>query len=256
MQGAREYASAIRYVAGNKIDGFDYVCCGYVCKDHFIFRLGKHARGETLSIYLLKEMPPIGTEEATIYYKYFSKENSLTVYDVVSGNMGWTEKYGFVVNSDVIKDTLSAILSNAVLAYDQAVLRAKETEKERKRAEAEAQKNKVKLFENFLMNENSKIITQSKPSVAYVHSSDLGTSTSKKIIRLEINDNGPERESERLLDYFYLVDPDENKIQELQQMIKGRPDNEDFTIDSIEDVFQYINDNFELFKIKTIEILW
>lgn len=79
---------------------------------------------------------------------------------------------------------------------------------------------------------------------------------SKKIVRLEVNDIEPERESERLFECFYLIEPDESKIQELQRMINERLENEEFEIDSIEDVFKYIENNFETISIETKEILW
>ena len=78
-----------------------------------------------------------------------------------------------------------------------------------------------------------------------------------KIVRVDIVDNDYVKYSERLQDTFYLVDPNERKLEELQQKIKNRY--EDDVTDYIADygeIIDFIAENFNTIDIKTREIEW
>ena len=88
-----------------------------------------------------------------------------------------------------------------------------------------------------------------------------------KIVKLEIVDNDTSY-NERLLETFYLTDPDETKLAELKRMIEHRFDYDGLTDEEIEKVeemcddiwgyiYGYIEDNFATLDIdETYEIAY
>ena len=75
-----------------------------------------------------------------------------------------------------------------------------------------------------------------------------------KIVRVDIVDNEPERESERLLDTFYLIDPDRELLNKLQEMIDARY--EDGGIDDYCEIYDFIDEHFTQINIDKFEIEW
>ncbi len=76
------------------------------------------------------------------------------------------------------------------------------------------------------------------------------------IVRLDIVDSGPEKESERILSTFYLLNPDMNKLNDYKQRLEKREDALMDEIDGIWDIEGYITDNFETIDVETIEFKW
>ena len=76
------------------------------------------------------------------------------------------------------------------------------------------------------------------------------------IVRLDIVDSGPEKESERILYTFYLLNPDMNKLNDYKQRLEKREDALMDEIDGIWDIEGYITDNFETIDVETIEFKW
>ena len=76
------------------------------------------------------------------------------------------------------------------------------------------------------------------------------------IVRLDIVDSGPEKESERILSTFYLLNPDMNKLNDYKQRLEKREDALMNEIDGIWDIEGYITDNFETIDVETIEFKW
>ena len=73
------------------------------------------------------------------------------------------------------------------------------------------------------------------------------------IVRVDIVDNDTSL-ADRLQDTFYLVDPDEAKLQELKTLVENRFDTGD--IEDYSDVVDFIERNFHTTDIETVEIRW
>lgn len=80
----------------------------------------------------------------------------------------------------------------------------------------------------------------------------------EKIIRLDIIDNDWDEENPRIMDTYYLVNPDMKKLDELQKLMNNRFDYEDGDeyIESFEEIYDYIEENFTSIDIKLKEIEW
>ena len=81
-----------------------------------------------------------------------------------------------------------------------------------------------------------------------------------KIVRLEIVDAEPQYGDDAVLGVFYLKNPDEKKLEQLQKLMNASFDcddenyNEDF--ETLDGVSQFIFDNFETVEIETTEVEW
>lgn len=153
MQGARKYVTAIEGLARIGGYGFDVVenNRGIYTKGNFLFHCGEHARGKELSIYLLKKMPPQRIENRMLFETYLNSTNSLLVYGPVSGQLGWSEIYGYLVHNE-IKSVLSSILDEAIRDYNDVINDKKEKADAERKEKAIALNNKAKDFEQFLLN--------------------------------------------------------------------------------------------------------
>ncbi len=152
MEGARKYVTAVETLARAGGYGFEEFedSIKFIRKGNFVFECDYHARGKTLRIYLLKDMPPLDADEKLLRKKVYSSENALEVYGVISGQLGWSETYGYLVNNE-IKHILSQILIDAVRNYND-FLNNKKTKVEEKEADVKtAYAQKVKEFEEFLL---------------------------------------------------------------------------------------------------------
>ena len=81
-----------------------------------------------------------------------------------------------------------------------------------------------------------------------------------KIVRVDIVDNDAPY-NEQLLETFYLVDPDEKKLEEFKDLVEGRfadAEENKFNpfIDSYLSVAEYVNANFTTLDIERREIQW
>jgi len=81
----------------------------------------------------------------------------------------------------------------------------------------------------------------------------------EKIIRLDIIDNDWDEENPRIMDTFYLVNPDMEKLDKLQKLMNNRfdyeEDNEE-NIEYFEEIYDYIEENFTSIDIELKEIEW
>lgn len=78
------------------------------------------------------------------------------------------------------------------------------------------------------------------------------------IVRVDIVDDDYSHDEDRIIDTFYLVNPDAELLEELQKKIDARYDGEDGE-DYIEDyteIIDFINEHFETVHIETKEIEW
>lgn len=149
MQGAREYNTALEACAANNVCGFRKFWRSrrdFIVNGHFVFETGEHARGKTLTVYMT-DTPLVDKMETAEREEIFKR--GLKVYDVVSGQRGWDERYGFVVHG-IIEKTVQDMLNAAVHAHANMVacleLRKKAEEAEKARLYSE----KVKRFENII----------------------------------------------------------------------------------------------------------
>ncbi len=82
----------------------------------------------------------------------------------------------------------------------------------------------------------------------------------EKIIRLDIVDEDAPPE-ERVQRTYYLVNPDEEKLQEFKSMVENRYEDKEKGkdnpfIDSFGAVMDYVTDNFKIVDIETREVKW
>lgn len=165
MQGARKYVEAIEKLARKVGYGFEqyyHSQCNYR-KGNFLFSCGEHARGKTLNIFLLKEMPDLDADSGFIWNTIKNSEISLAVYGVVSGQRGWTETYDYLVKNE-IKQVLSSILNEAVRNYDKLLNDEKEKADAVTKEKSVAYSDKVKEFEQFLLNDCKETVTDNATS--------------------------------------------------------------------------------------------
>lgn len=109
--------------------------------NHVAFVFDAHARGRTLDIYLIKN-------EEELKEKGLFKCDRVKVYGMVSGQAGWTEKYGWILKGSWCKH-ITDILNNAVALYEQNRKRADELNRQRKIEERNRAENKAKEFEKY-----------------------------------------------------------------------------------------------------------
>lgn len=134
MQGAREYNTALEACAANNVCGFRKFWRSrrdFIVNGHFVFETGEHARGKTLTVYMT-DTPLVDKMETAEREEIFKR--GLKVYDVVSGQRGWDERYGFVVHG-IIEKTVQDMLNAAVHAHANMVacLELRKKQKKRKR---------------------------------------------------------------------------------------------------------------------------
>ena len=78
----------------------------------------------------------------------------------------------------------------------------------------------------------------------------------ENIIRVDIIDNEPENPKNRVLETYYLLDPNRDKLEALRKAIEQRLDDENSEYKGLWDIREYINKNFLTLDIERIEIEW
>lgn len=78
----------------------------------------------------------------------------------------------------------------------------------------------------------------------------------ENIIRVNIIDNEPENPKSRILETYYLLDPNRDKLEALRKAIKQRFDDENSKYNGLWDVREYINYEFLTLDIERMEIEW
>ena len=92
MQGADKYYNLITKAYNYNIKGLNKIDCGGYGEgykeNNIVFILSEHARGKTFNIWVYE----------TSDIQDALNDEHLEVYGVTSGNLGWTEAYGWLVN--------------------------------------------------------------------------------------------------------------------------------------------------------------
>ena len=78
----------------------------------------------------------------------------------------------------------------------------------------------------------------------------------ENIIRVDIIDNEPENPKNRVLETYYLLDPNRDKLEALRKAIEQRLDDENSEYKGLWDIREYINKNFLTLDIERMEIKW
>ncbi len=78
----------------------------------------------------------------------------------------------------------------------------------------------------------------------------------ENIIRVDIIDNEPENPKNRVLETYYLLDPNRDKLEALRKAIEQRLDDENSEYKGLWDIREYINKNFLTLDIERMEIEW
>ena len=78
----------------------------------------------------------------------------------------------------------------------------------------------------------------------------------ENIIRVDIIDNEPENPKSRILETYYLLNPNRDKLEALRKAIEQRLDDENSEYKGLWDIREYINKNFLTLYIERMEIEW
>ena len=78
----------------------------------------------------------------------------------------------------------------------------------------------------------------------------------ENIIRVDIIDNEPENPKNRVLETYYLLNPNRDKLEALRKAIEERLDDENSEYKGLWDIREYINKNFLTLDIERMEIEW
>ena len=78
----------------------------------------------------------------------------------------------------------------------------------------------------------------------------------ENIIRVDIIDNEPKNPKNRVLETYYLLDPNRDKLEALRKAIEQRLDDENSEYKGLWDIREYINKNFLTLDIERMEIEW
>lgn len=78
----------------------------------------------------------------------------------------------------------------------------------------------------------------------------------ENIIRVDIIDNEPEKPKNRVLETYYLLNPNRDKLEALRKAIEERLDDENSEYKGLWDIREYINKNFLTLDIERMEIKW
>ena len=78
----------------------------------------------------------------------------------------------------------------------------------------------------------------------------------ENIIRVDIIDNEPENPKNRVLETYYLLNPNRDKLEALRKAIEHRLDDENSEYKGLWGIREYINKNFLTLDIESMEIEW
>lgn len=78
----------------------------------------------------------------------------------------------------------------------------------------------------------------------------------ENIIRVDIIDNEPENPKNRVLETYYLLNPNRDKLEALRKAIEERLDDENSEYKGLWEIREYINKNFLTLDIERMEIKW
>lgn len=141
MKGAAIWHNLIRKAYSNKIGDLKNIDCkgygnGYKYKN-IIFVLSEHARGKTLKIWIYENENIIDP----------LKEDNLEVYGVISGQPGWTESYGWIIEGSWVS-FIENYMNRLEYEITAATIRGVKAKTERENEEKLQRENKVKAFDD------------------------------------------------------------------------------------------------------------
>lgn len=78
----------------------------------------------------------------------------------------------------------------------------------------------------------------------------------QKIVRLDIVDNDPEKQGKEILATYYLIEPNEDKLNALKELIEKRNSGDTPSEIGIWDIDTFVANNFLFLDIERTEIKW
>jgi hypothetical protein len=114
MNGAREYYNLIKRALERGLGDLKYIDNCYL-NENILYRISSHARGTCFHIYLVEDLQNI------------SVNKSFEVYGVISGNLGWTESYGWIHNGNWNEPILNYLknLESEIKLFDENIEKEK-----------------------------------------------------------------------------------------------------------------------------------
>ena len=144
MQGAGNYAipiySTYEQLGLEKLyDKSTRSCIFYT--NHVVFDFDEHARGRTLDIYLIEDEDVL--RENGLFYC-----DKVKVYGMVSGQPGWTDKYGWIIEGNWC-EYINGILEKSIELYNQNKLIAECKNKQRVSEKRKTLEDRAKEFSKY-----------------------------------------------------------------------------------------------------------
>lgn len=144
MQGAGNYAipiySTYEQLGLEKLyDKSTHSCIFYA--NHVVFDFDEHARGRTLDIYLVEDENVL--RENGLFYC-----DSVKVYGMVSGQPGWTDKYGWIIEGNWC-EYINGILEKSIELHNQNQLNDEREKQQKKIDERKTLEARAKEFSKF-----------------------------------------------------------------------------------------------------------
>lgn len=78
----------------------------------------------------------------------------------------------------------------------------------------------------------------------------------QRIIRLDIVDNEPEKQGKEILATYYLIEPNEDKLNALKELIEKRNSGDEVSEIGIWDIDTFVAKNFILLDVERTVIKW
>ena len=143
MQGAGSYAIPMYSTYEQMgLERFHGKLAGYIYYgNHTVFDFDQHARGRTLDIYIIKD-------EDDLRKNGLYDCDRLKVYGMISGQCGWNEKYGWIIEGDWC-EYINGILKKSIELYNQNQLNNEREKRQKKIDERKTLEARAKEFSKF-----------------------------------------------------------------------------------------------------------
>lgn len=80
--------------------------------------------------------------------------------------------------------------------------------------------------------------------------------SNQRIVRLDIVDNEPEKPGKEILATYYLIEPNEDKLNALKELIEKRNSGDEVSEIGIWDIDTFVAKNFILLDVERTVIKW
>lgn len=143
MQGAGNYAIPMYSTYEQMgLEKFHDKLAGYIYYgNHTVFDFGEHARGRTLDIYIIKD-------EDDLRKNGLYDCDRLKVYGMISGQCGWDEKYGWIIEGNWC-EYINGILKKSIELHNQNQLNYEREKQQKKIEERKTLEARAKEFSKF-----------------------------------------------------------------------------------------------------------